>query len=132
MFNGEEYVRVRSRLPVGDITDVIEDSIGRVGPVEFLDGGHFKVGTRRFRSALSEVSIRGELVESRRAGRYALYVRYSVSPSVLCWIVAVIGFFAILIGPLVLLLPLKARNDVQRAVANALREVRHEAEDADR
>ncbi len=130
MFNGEESVRIKSQLPRNELHPLIEDSLSRLGMVEFLGRGEFRVSARKFSTFATDVDMDGKLSQGRKVGEWTLRISYVVKPSAVCWIIAVIGFFTCLLGPLILLMPFLAKSDVQRAVEVAVREARDDAEDA--
>jgi DNA-directed RNA polymerase subunit RPC12/RpoP len=128
LYNNEESVRFYSTLSRSKLEDMIEDTVGRLGRVRFSRGGTFEVEAARFRNFATDVHILGELTEGRKDGEWNLRVSYEVKPTGACIAIAIVGFFLILIGPLILLMPFTAKTEVQRAVDRAVREMRDEAE----
>ena len=88
-------------------------------------------GSGRFQSFATDVKMAGQLYRGRREDEWGLSDSYSVMPSVACWVLSIVGFFRILIGPLLLIIPFTAKGNIQRAVGQALREARHDAEAED-
>jgi hypothetical protein len=131
MFNGEESIRIRSNLSGSELEEVVEESLGRLGVVEFLRRGEFEVSGNKFSSFATDVRVTGQLSKARREGEWNLRVDYSVQPSAACWVIAVVGFFLCLVGPLILLVPFLAKSEVERAVGRAVRDARDDAEAPD-
>ena len=129
MFSGEESVRIRSDLPREELEDAVADSLDRLGDVKFTRGNEFRVRTKRFDSAMSTVTIDGELRKGRKEGEWTLTLFYTVKPTPLCWVIAIVGFIFFVIGPLIFLIPYSAQNDVKRKVLRAARDARDDEED---
>ena len=128
MFNGEESVRIRTDLPKEKLEEIIEDCLGRVGAVEFFKGGRFEIISPTFKAFASDAKVDGQLSPGRKEGEWNLRVSYSVQPNVVCWVIAVVGFLFVLIGPLILLIPFLAKGEIQKKVGQALQEVEDETE----
>ena len=57
-----------------------------------------------------------------------LILKYQVNPSGLCWAIAIIGYFLVVFGPLILIIPNNTKDEVQRAVRRAIRDARDDIE----
>src|SRR5262249_32355697 len=99
----------------------------RVGRVRFGKRGSFSVSAGRFESSFATAQITGD-ISQRKDGEWRLTVNYTVNPSALCWVIAVVGMLFLVAGVLILLVPNSTKNDVQRLVHRALRDVRDDAE----
>ncbi len=128
MFSGEESVRIRSDLPREKLEDAIADAMDRLGDVKFSGRSGFRVRTGRFDSAMANVSIEGEFTKGRKDGEWNLTLIYQVKPSALCWVIAIVGFIFLLIGPLIFLAPNGTKNQVRQAVERAARDARDDIE----
>ncbi len=129
MFSGEESMRIRSALPREEMENVVADALDRLGAVKFTGRSRFRVRAGRFDSALANVTIDGELTKGRKDGEWNLTLFYQVKPSALCWVIAIVGFIFLLLGPLIFLAPNSTKNDVQRAVYRAARDAADGVED---
>lgn len=127
-YNNEDSVRFGSSASRADLERMIEDVVGRLGHVMFVGRGEFEVVGNRFRSFATDVRMAGQLYRGRREDEWTLSISFSVQPSAVCWVIAILGFLFILIGPLILIIPFTAKGNIQNAVSRTLREVRHEAE----
>ncbi len=129
MFGGEESVRIQSNLPREQLEDAVADALDRLGDVKFTRGSEFRVRTKRFDSAMSTVTIDGELRKGRKEGEWTLTLNYQVKPGALCWVIAIVGFIFFIIGPLIFLIPYTTSNDVKRKVGRAIRDARDDVEE---
>ena len=130
MFNGEESVRIRSTLSRAKIEEAIEDAADGLGNLKFYDRGEFEITGGKFQSFATAVNISGKLTEGRTEGEWTLRMAYVVKPTGGCWAIAIVGLFLVFIFSfLILLVPMTAKTEVQRAVERAVRDVRDEVED---
>lgn len=129
MFSGEESIRLRSKLSGEEIETFIEDALDPLGRVEFLRRGSFEVRARRFETSFATAEIHGRLVKGRNEGEWRLIVNFTVRPSALCWVLAILGLIFTIFGVLILLVPQSTKNDVEREVARAIRDARDDIED---
>lgn len=129
MFQDEESIRVHAAKTDAELEAVVDRAFDRLGRVEFFKGGEFEVRSRRFETALATTRMTGRVLRSRKGDEWDVVVEYEVRPTALCWVLLVLGvIFLFLLGALLLLVPYTAKNDLQRRVANALRDVRYDAE----
>lgn len=131
MFSGEESVRIRSDLPREKLADLIEETLDQLGVVESFGRGEFEVSASRFQSFATKVNVTGDLSKGRKEGEWILRINYSVQPTALCWVIAIVGFFLCFFGPLILLMPFLAKSEVQRAIERAVRDARLELQSGD-
>ena len=130
MFNGEESIRIQSSMLREKIEEAIEDATNGLGTLKFFDRGEFEISGGRFKSFATDVTITGQLAKGRKEGEWTLRMEYSVKPSGGCWAIAIVGLFIVFIFSfLILLIPMMAKSEVQRAVERAMRDVRNEVED---
>ncbi len=130
MFNGEESTRIHTAMSREKIEEAIEDATNGLGTLEFFDRGEFEISGGRFKSFATDVTITGQLAKGRKEGEWTLRMEYSVKPSGGCWAIAIVGLFIVFIFSfLILLIPMMAKSEVQRAVERAMRDVRGEVED---
>jgi hypothetical protein len=127
MFSGEDSIRIRADLSEEELEAIIEDAFDRLGRVRFGRRGSFFVSARRFEDSFSTTRITGDLLQ-RKNGEWRLSVNYTVNPSALCWVIAIVGILFLVAGVLIMLVPNSTKNDVQRAVYRALRDARDDAE----
>jgi hypothetical protein len=131
MFNGDDSVRIRTKLSEEQIEEIVENALDRIGRVRFGKRGSFEVSGRRFENSFATAEIYGRLAPGRKDGEWRLSVRYEVKPSALCWVIAILGAVFSLLGVLILLAPQSTKNDVEKAVRRALRDARDDVEEQD-
>jgi hypothetical protein len=129
MFSGEDSVRIKSNLGEEELEEIIENALDRLGRVRFGRRGDFTVSTRRFESSFATTELYGRLSKGRKSGEWRLSVNYTVNPSALCWVIAVLGFLFFVIGVLILLVPHNTKTEVERIVSNAIRDARDDVEE---
>lgn len=128
MFNGEESIHIRTNLPPSKIEEIIEEEVAKVGTVELLGRGEFKVSASKFRSFLTDASVDGKLSKGRKEGEWSLRIEYHVKPSTACWVIVIVTLLFCWISPLLFFVPYTAKNEVQRTVERAVRDVREAVE----
>jgi len=129
MFSGEDSIRIRSDLPREKLEDAVADALERLGDVKFSGRNNFRIRADRFNSSLANVTIEGDLTKGRKEGEWVLTVSYEVKPNALCWVVAILGFFCLLIGPLIFLSPNGTKNKIGREVSRGLRDAKDDIEE---
>ncbi len=129
MFYSEEFTRFHTNLPPSKIVATIEEVFERIGRVEFFDRGEFEVSSSKFRSFATDVTVNGKLSKGRKEGEWSLRIEYSVKPSPLCWVIAIVGLL-FLIGPIIFITPFLAKSEVQRAVERTVRDFRDSIENS--
>jgi Na+-transporting methylmalonyl-CoA/oxaloacetate decarboxylase gamma subunit/flavin-binding protein dodecin len=112
------------------IEEAIEDAADGLGNLKFFDRGEFEITGGKFQSFATVVNISGKLAKGRTEGEWTLCMGYVIKPSGGCWAIAIVGFFIVFIFSfLILLIPLMAKSEVQRAVERTVRDARDEVED---
>ena len=120
MFKGEDSVNIVSKLADEDLYGAIEDALSRLGQVSVSDRGSIEISSGKFGNFATEVELAGKVRKRRREGDYSVGIDYSVKPSGLCWVIAILGFLFCLIGPLILIMPLMAKGEVANSIKKAL------------
>lgn len=130
MFSGDESVRIRTSKSEGELEEAVRDAFDRLGRVKFFSRGEFEVRAAKFQTAFADTEVTGRLRPGRKGGEWELVVEYRVSPTVLCWVLLVLGalFLFLLGGLLLLLIPYTTKGEVQRAVSNVIRDARDDIE----
>jgi hypothetical protein len=128
MFSGDERVTVETDLPAGPFEKRLRKALDRLGDVEPGEDGEFAIEPAGdLASFLSRVKLTG-LVEETEDG-YEVSVRYSLAPSVPCWVAAVVLFTAAFLGAAIVFLPAFEKTAVGDAVRGALRDLKEDVED---
>lgn len=128
MFSGEEKVSVATDLPAEKFRRRVRRALSRFGDTQVGDEGELAI---RASGSLGSFLSRAKLisrVEPTDCG-YDVTVRYSLSPSVACWIAAAVLFTAAFLGAAIVFLPMLERTTVGDAVRGALRDLKREVED---
>lgn len=130
MFKGQESIAFTTSTPQEAISSTIEESLQRFGKVSVSKKGAIEIEPRsKYKTALTDSNFEGTLEQSKKnPQQWVLTIAFSVKPTVVCWITAVIGMMAAGLGFLVLLVPFKAKGAVQQAVIKALHGVQDEFE----
>ena len=98
-----------------------------IGAIEFFDRGDFEIAGKKFQTFFLAVAISGRVSKTNKQGEWKFSIEYSVKPMTACWAIAIAGFFLVLVFSfLILIIPLLAKSDVQRAVERVIRDVRDE------
>jgi len=120
MFSGEESIRVKGNAPRSQVYDQIEDALFALGDAEVDKRGNIDIIPKSSLSNfLSETTIEGSVRE--RGGQYIITVEYKCSLNAMGWVILVLGILLFLVGVLVLLAPMFAKDNVSQAVRKALR-----------
>ena len=128
MFGGEERVSIATDLPAGRFEKRLRRALDSVGDVEPGDDGAFTIKPAgNLGSFLSRVKLKGLVAETEDG--YEVTVRYSLAPSVACWVAAAVLFTAAFLGVLIVFLPAFEKTTVGDAVRSALRDLKKDVED---
>lgn len=122
MFKGEESITFTTTKPQEAIASTIEECLQRFGKVSVSKKGAIDIEPRsKYKTTFSEVVFEGSMEQSKKTPQqWSVTLSYSVKPTILCWIVAVIGTTAVCLGFLVLLVPYMAKGKIQQEVIKAL------------
>ena len=96
--------------------------------MRLTNSGRFTIEPGRESGFFTEVTYRGEIRERKGGDGYTISLDYSVVPSVACWVFGIIGFMLCIIGCLVFLFPVLAKNNVETSVRRTLDEIEDELE----
>ena len=122
MFKGEESVSLPAGVTDDQARAKIEDILGELGRVRIDKRGEISIEPKdKFGSFLTDVAMSGQL--RKRCGGLEVSVAYDCKPSVVNWIIAVVGTLTLCLGFLVLLVPMTAKGPVSKAVRGALGEL---------
>lgn len=128
MFSGQERVTVATDVPPERFEKRLRWATDRLGELEAGEDGEFTIRPAGdLGSFLSRVKLKGQ-VEQTDDG-YEVLVRYSLRPSVACWIAAVVLVSAAFLGALIVFLPAFEKTTVGDAVRASLRDLKHDLED---
>ena len=128
MFKGEESVRVRTALPLSKMEEIVDDSLRRLGKVRFFGKSEFEISGSRYANFATDVFIDGQIRSSRKTDEWIVQFDYEAKPTTLCWVIAIVGFFTVFVGPAIFLMPFLAKGEVEKAVRLAIRDIEEDAE----
>ena len=122
MFSGDESITFVSTAPRSQVYDQVEDALSTLGRAEVDDRGNIDIYPRAsLGNALTQVRMSGSVRE--RGGKYTVFIEYSCGLSGGGLVILILGILFFLIGVLVLLAPMFAKDSVGRAVRRALRDL---------
>lgn len=122
MFKGEEVVRLPVDLPETQVTEKVEEVLGELGRVRVDKRGGITIEPRdQFGSFLTEVTMEGQF--RKRSDGYEVSVSYVCKPTVVNWIIIVVGTLALCIGWVLIFVPMSAKAGVAKSVRPALAEL---------
>ena len=119
MFRGEDVVELPAGVTEDQARAKVEDVLSELGRVRIDKRGGIEIEPRdKFGSFLTDVALSGQL--RKRGSGYEVSVAYNCKPSVVNWIIAVVGTLTLCLGFLILFVPLSAKGTVGKAVRRAL------------
>jgi hypothetical protein len=128
MFNGEEGIKISTGLSEDEFDEKAQEALESLGQVEITDRGVIFISPKTSMvSFLSQLTIDGKIKKTEDG--YKVELRYSVSPSAACWVIAILLFcFLFMIGGAIIFGPLMFdKPNVARSVENALRDLKDSA-----
>lgn len=127
MFSGNDRVSVPSSLPEDAFHAKVEDALSTLGRVKIGKGGRITVDVKEgLKSFLTDVSMDGTV--RKKGDGYEVAVSYSLAPSVVNWILAVVLFLMTCVGVIIIAVPAMEKGKVAKAVTNALNDLEEVAE----
>lgn len=125
MFKGEDSITFDTAVPLEEITNEVEEALRGLGRVSITKKGMIDVEAKsKYKTTFAEADLEGSLEQSRKTPtQYTLTLSYNVRPTIICWIIAVLGTTSVCIGFLILLMPFKMKGDLQKDVLKILSSV---------
>jgi hypothetical protein len=125
MFKGEDSITFTSSKPFEQVSDQVEEAFRELGKVTISKKGGINIEPKsKYKTTFADSVIEGSLEQSKKTPtQFSLTLSYNVSPSVICWIVAVIGSITVCVGCLILLVPYKLKGELQKDVLKILSSV---------
>jgi len=122
MFTGEESIRFKSDASESKVYDEIEDALSSLGDAVVDNRGDIDIRPRQsLTNAFTEIKMGGSV--RLRGGKYIVSVDYTCGLSSTGLVILILGVLFFLVGVLVLLAPLMAKENVSKAVRRALRDL---------
>ena len=127
MFSGNDHVSVPSSLAEDAFYAKVEDALSALGRVKVSKSGNITVDVKEgLKSFLSDVTIDGTV--RKKGDGYEVAVSYSLAPSVVNWVLAIVLFLATCVGVIIIAVPAMEKGKVAKAVTNALNDLEEVAD----
>lgn len=124
MFKGEEYVTFETAEPTEKLFEKVEGSLAELGKISITKKGTITIEPRsKLSNAFSQTSMEGQLAQKKGAKQHTLTVNYDVSPTIICWLVIVVGTLTLFLGWLAIFLPMSHKKAVGKEVQKALAQI---------
>lgn len=129
MFKGEDSVTFESQKTMDEVFSEVEETLRELGRVTISKKGSISVEPKsKYKTTFADTVIEGSLDKNKKnPNQFTLSLTYNVSPTIVCWIVAVIGTTAACVGFLVLLFPYKMKKDLGKDVLKLLASIEESA-----
>jgi hypothetical protein len=128
MFAGQESVRIRTEKSRDEIEELLAESLGDVGKVKFGKRDGFRLVGQKFKDTFAETEVDGTLEEGRKENEWIVRIDLKITPTPLCWIIAIAGFFVVLVAPLIFLIPYMAKGELEKKIRSGLDDAKEAAE----
>jgi len=125
MFNGEQSTSIASDLPEEQFYQRVEQSLKKLGRVKISSKGSISIEPKdsiMMMGFLTDAKMDGS-VKKRSNGEYEIVVNYSLAPSMLNWILAVVLFCTTVVGAAIIIAPLIEKSKFDSAVKDAFRDL---------
>ena len=127
MFSGNDRVSVPSSLPEDAFYAKVEDALSALGRVKVSKSGHITVDVKEgLKSFLTDVTADGTV--RKKGDGYEVAVSYSLAPSVVNWVLAIVLFLLTCVGVVIIAVPALEKGKVAKAVTNALNDLEEVAD----
>ena len=122
MFKGEESIAVASTLPDTVVMKKIEDALGGLGRVRIDKRGAIQIDAKgKFTTFLTDTTLEGAV--RKKADGYEVTIDFSCKPSVMNWVIIIVGSLTCLLGWVAIFAPMMSKKKVEKAVKNALMDI---------
>ncbi len=127
MFKGEQSTSIASNLSEEQFYEKVQSELGTLGRVKVSKKGDISIEAKEsLKSFLTDITMDGS-IKKRSNGEYEVVVSYSLAPSVINWVAAVVLFITTCFGAAIVLVPMLEKGKVDKAAKDALRDLEETA-----
>lgn len=121
----EVTLTIDSPKTLEEVAHTVEDTLTQIGQASITKKGVITVNPKsKYAGFLSKADVIEGTVRAKRAGQYDAVVTFSVSPTIMCWIVGIFGGLCLLLPVAVFAVPYYTApkalgDDIRRALEKA-------------
>ena len=119
MFKGEESITLSTTQPEAAVQKKVEEALSVLGRVKIDKRGGIEIAPKaKFTTTFTDVTMEGSL--RKRGDGYDLAIEYACKPTIVTWLIVVLGTLTLFFGWLAIFVPMSAKKKVGKAVEGAL------------